>query len=111
MMIEYKCCFCRKSYEWYGGIYENPNYDEIKERKARRQGEEYNEDSGVYIGANGFTLCCINPINDNIDAREPIKIESVGGNLDVYMNMCPECMRKVLDNLFPDDERHNAWET
>lgn len=110
MIIDYKCCFCGKSYEWYGGIYENPKYNINDKLKAGRSGEEYNEKAGVYIPANGFTLCKINPIDDGIDAQKTIEVERVGGNLDLYINICPECMRKLLDNLHPCDD-NNAWDT
>lgn len=111
MNIEYKCCFCRKSYDWYSGLYENPKYNIYDELKARRRGEEYNEEKGVYIPANGFTLCKINPIDDRIDAKEAIEIDRVGGNLDLYINICPDCMRKLLDNLYANDSNINAWGT
>ena len=111
MMIEYKCCFCRNPYEWYEGLYENPKYSVYEEIKARRRGEKYKEEKGVYIPANGFTLCSINPIDDGIGAANPIEVNKVGGNLDVYINICPKCMRKLLDNLCADGSGGNAWET
>ncbi len=109
MGIYYKCCFCRKNYEWYEGLYENPNYNEDDARKARRRGEEYEEEAGTYVKANGFTLCRIDPINDSIDAKEPISVTNLDSNLSVYLNVCRDCMRKILDNLYPEGNKTNAW--
>lgn len=109
MMIQYKCCFCQKNYDWYDGIYENPNYDDDKARLAKRKGEEYEEKRGVFIKANGFTLNFIPPIDDSARNAEGIEPELADGNLGCLINICPDCMRKLLDNLHPFDEDNNAW--
>ena len=74
MMIEYKCCFCKNSYSWYEGLYENPNYNIMDELKARRNGQEYKEKAGTYIQANGIKLCVIQPLNDTIDAKTQMNV-------------------------------------
>lgn len=108
-MIEYRCCFCRKIYDWYDGIYENPKYDSQAERIARHKGEAYTEEPGGFIAVNGFTLCRILPVNDGVSAGCAIEAEPANGNLNVYLNICPDCMRKMLDNLYPEHSDENAW--
>lgn len=110
MMIEYRCCFCRELYDWYEGIYKNPNYNLREEIKARRKGEEYTEKSGNFIAVNGFTLCQIQPINDNVSADCAIEAEPPKGNLNVYLNVCPKCMREILNNLYPTYKNVSAWD-
>lgn len=102
MNIMYKCCFCKKVYEWYEGLYENPKYSYLDERKAEHQGEEYSEKPGIFIGANAILLERVIVNDDSIDA------ETLDDNMGVHINLCPNCMRKLLDN-YHDESGNNAW--
>lgn len=108
MRMKYQCCFCSALYDWYEGLNENPKYNYSDKIKAERKGEKYNEESGVWIPANSFTLCMMEPINDNIDNEIALNVKPVGGCLDIYLNICPNCMRKILDNLHPYGDG-DAW--
>lgn len=109
MLIQYKCCFCLKTYDWYDGLYENPNYDSQKKRIADKNGESYPEKPGVFVNTNAITLCCVEPVDDNIHNPNPLSAKPVDGNGDVYINLCPACMRKILDNTHLIDENTDAW--
>ncbi len=111
MLIQYKCCFCLKTYDWYDGLYENPNYDSQKKRIADKNGESYPEKPGVFINANAITLCCVEPVDDNIHNPNPLSAKPVDGNGDVYINLCQACMRKILDNVHLIDENTDAWDS
>lgn len=106
MNILYKCCFCEKQYDWYDGIYENPNYNLEEEFKAKRNKMEYGESPGVFIVANSIALKNVAPVDDRING-EALKVANVNGNLSVYINICKDCMRKIIDNLHMDDD--SAW--
>lgn len=101
MNIMYKCCFCQQVYDWYEGIYENPKYDFGEQRKAKRQGKEYSEKSGIFISANAIRLEQV-IVND-----DDIGVETPDNNIG-HINMCPDCMRKLLDN-YRDGSGNNAW--
>lgn len=102
MNIMYKCCFCSNIYEWYEGLYENPKYNYLDERKAERQGEEYSEKPGVFISANSILLEQVIVNDDDIGA------ETLDGNMGVHINLCPDCMRKLLDS-YRDAGGNDAW--
>lgn len=107
MNVMYKCSFCEKTYEWYDGIYENPNYDFTERRKAEREGKEYSEEAGVFVNANSFVLKRFEPLPEK--DGENFKAEEADGNLEgLYINICPDCMRKLLDNLHL--EGISAWD-
>ena len=72
MLIRYKCCFCLKTYDWYDGLYENPDYDSQKKRIADKNGESYPEKPGVFVNTNAITLCCVEPVDDNIHNPNPL---------------------------------------
>lgn len=103
MNVMYKCSFCGKIYEWYGGLYENEKYSFDEKRKAERKGEEYNEDSGVLINANAFVLKRFAPLPEY--EGEEMEVDEADGNLEgAVINLCPDCMRKLLDNIKINDE-------
>lgn len=104
MNIMYKCCFCQKVYEWYDGLYENPRYNFDERRKAERQGKEYPEKSGVFISANAILLEQVIVNNDNIG------VETLDDNMGVHINLCPDCMRKLLDS-YRDESGNSAWDS
>lgn len=108
MLFKYRCCFCGTLYDWYDGLYENPKYNFDEEQKALKKGETYGQKRGVFIPANGFVLHRINPIDDRVNAKSAINVEPLGGNLNIYFNICSNCMRKLLDNLHPYDE-NDIW--
>lgn len=108
MRMKYQCCFCSALYDWYEGLQENPKYDYFDKIRAEEKGEKYNEEPGVWIPANSIILRMVEPIHDGIDDEVALEDKPVGGNLDVYLNICPDCMRKLLDNLHPYDEA-DAW--
>ena len=109
MMVEYKCCFCQKLYDWYEGIYKNPDYSFRDKMKAHKNGNEYNEEPNGYIAVNGFTLCRIDPIDDTVCAEKAINAEPAPGNLNIYLNICPDCMRKMLNNRHLTSNGGNPW--
>lgn len=102
MNIMYKCCFCQQVYEWYDGLYENPKYDFHEERKVERQGKEYSEKPGIFISANAILL------EQVIASDDGICVETLEDNMGVHINMCPDCMRKLL-NSYRDGGGNNAW--
>lgn len=104
MNIMYKCCFCQQVYDWYEGLYENPKYDLAEKRKAERQGKEYSEHPGIFISANAIRLEQV-IVND-----DGIGVETLddNDNMGVHINMCPDCMRKLLDS-YRDESGNNAW--
>lgn len=106
MNILYKCCFCEKQYDWYDGIYENPNYDSEEATKARRNGTEYSEDHGTFIAANSIILKQVAPVDDRINGTPLTAISPAC--FDIYINICEDCMRKILDNLHIYDG--TAWD-
>ena len=111
MLIAYKCCFCRKTYDWYDGLYENPKYDYDEKRRVERQeGKEYPEKSGIFVKVNGMLLKFLRPISDTADGTTETTAEPADGNLDAFINVCPDCMRKILDNLYCTDSESNAWD-
>lgn len=98
MNVMYKCCFCQNVYEWYDGLYENPKYNLRDERTAERQGKEYPEKSGFFIGANAILLERVFVSDNDVSAE----------TLDDHFNMCPDCMRKLL-NSYHDGSNNGAW--
>lgn len=109
MNIMYKCCFCQKIYDWYDGLYENPEYKSEDALKARRDGKEYAEKPGVFINANSFILKKFCPLPDR--ENDKLIVDPADGNLeDLVINLCPDCMRKLLDN-YRDENGDNAWNT
>lgn len=105
MRIKYKCSFCNELYDWYDGLYENAEYSFADERKAERQGAEYTVEKGVFISVNGFVLKRANPIDTNAEIQE------ADGNLQgLFINLCPDCMRKLLDKIKPESEFDSVWD-
>lgn len=106
MNIMYKCQFCGKVYDWYDGLYENPKYNPNEASLALRKRENYPEKRGAHIYVNGLVLKYIKPIDDRVDGEgitaKPATLRRhypAEGNLNVYINLCPDCMRKIIDNL------------
>lgn len=62
-----------------------------------------------FVNTNAITLCCVEPVDDNIHNPNPLSAKPVDGNGDVYINLCPACMRKILDNTHLIDENTDAW--
>lgn len=109
MRVKYKCCFCDSLYDWHEGLYSNPKYDFAEESKARRDGREYAERSGCLINANSILFACHAPVPDK--QSEIMDVEMAGENLEnVVINICPDCMRKLLDNCNPSTDNFNAWQ-
>ncbi len=98
MNIMYKCCFCQNIYEWYDGLYENPKYNFHDECTAKHQKKEYPEESGFYISANAILLAKV--ITDDVG----LNVETLNTNI----NMCPDCMRKLL-NSYHDGSNNSIW--
>lgn len=110
MNIKYICSFCDTPYDWYSGIYENPGWTELddkEKRKIEKAGGTYEKTPGIFIEANAFRLYVIEPDDDR---KTPTirEVRQPRNNLDTYMNICPVCMRKLLDNLKIDSE--SAWD-
>ncbi len=104
MNIMYKCQLCKKTYEYYEEVYQNPSFDPMKKIRAKRKGEEYTEESGGIIKANGIMLKNFSDFRQDGAITE----QYTGRELDIYINLCPDCMRKLLDNL--DFSGTSPWE-
>lgn len=89
MNIMYKCSFCKNVYDWYEGVHENPN------------------GSGVFVKANSFILKSVDPIDVDEDGAVGGTAQECQEGLNTYINLCPDCMRKLLDNLHING--NNAW--
>lgn len=88
MNIMYKCCFCAKPYDWYEGVRKDPE-----------------NEAGAFIKANSFVLTRVDPIDINIGGAT---VQSDDDVLDTYINLCPNCMRKLLDNIRIDGSK--VWD-
>lgn len=107
MIQIFKCCACLKAYDWYEGIYENPKYDSDAACRARLKEGEYEEESGVFIRSNGIQLKFAEP---TISSEESEFSDADGNLAGCFINLCPECLRKLMDNIHPYDVHGNAWD-
>lgn len=86
MNIMYKCSFCNKIYEWYDVVYEDPK-----------------DKNSIYAKTNCLMLLHHPPVE-----IEKTEVTNADGNLDnLHINICQDCMHKLLDNLTIDND--NAW--
>ena len=110
MLMKYQCCKCRKIYNWYDGVYQNPEYDSFKAMKAKHNNEEYPE-SGIFIDANAFVLKKFEPVPEK-EGEKFDELEDPHGNLDgMIINLCEDCMRELLMNIYPENDNANCFET
>lgn len=101
MRTMYKCCFCDAIYDWYDGVFENSEYSWTEAERARRNKEVYPVDSGTRIEANCFVLKQFHPVPDREGQEQ--SMQEANGNLDgLIINLCPDCMRKLLKQTKPD---------
>ena len=108
MNVKLQCCKCRKTYDWYEGVYKNPDYDFMEAMRKRKNNEEY-VDSGIFVKANCFILKRAEPCPEK--AGEKQEIENANGNLEEQIiNLCDDCMRDLLTNIFPSSENLNCFE-
>lgn len=97
MNIMYKCSFCGKHYDWYGGVYENEG-----DTESENEGK-----SGTLVKANSFVLTRVAPL-DITTTSASVVAEKPNSGLDTYINLCSACMHKLLDNLRIDGL--TAWD-
>lgn len=108
MLMKMQCCKCRKTYNWYDGVYENPEYDYREAMRKRHNNEEYIS-GGTFIKANAIVLKKAEPHPDR--EGEVQEVESTDGNLnECVINLCEDCMRDLLTNIFPSSENLNCFE-
>lgn len=83
MNIMYKCSSCGKMYDWYEAVYEKPT-----------------DKNSIFVRANCFKLMYHAPV----DVEQTV-IKDADGNLDgMYINLCEDCMHKLLDTIQIDNE-------
>ena len=110
MLMKMQCCKCRKIYNWYEGVYQNPGYNSFEALKAKRNNKEY-PDSGIFIDANAFVLKKIEPVPDK-EGQEFDEPKDPHGNLNgMIINLCEDCMRDLLMNIYPESENNNCFGT
>lgn len=84
MRLVYKCCMCKSLYDWY---------DCISDRK------------GITQPVNCVTLDNFAAIGDcygnQITHNENEPLDNLDGKI---FNLCPDCMKKLIDELYPIDE-------
>ena len=109
MLMKMQCCKCRKIYNWYEGVYENPEYDYREAMKKKRNNEEY-VSGGVFIDANAIVLKKAAP--PVCKEGETQDVSDPSGNLDgMIINLCEDCMRELLMNIYPESENNNCFAT
>ena len=87
MNVLYKCSFCKKTYDWYEVVYEKPD-----------------DNSSVSARVNCLKLFFHEPVDEN-----KTEIKGADGNLhNLCINLCEDCMHKLLDNLTICEM--NAWD-
>ena len=106
MQIVYKCCKCGEIYEWYDTLYENPEWEKIDfKTKQAMSPEERMKAAGVSIKANCFILKAFTPCDD-----KDTQVNDTDGNLKgAVINLCGDCMRKLLDEIHPFYDSGNCW--
>lgn len=109
MKVKYQCCICDALYDWYDGVYENEAYSESDARKARCEGKPYEVKSGVYINANAIRFMNFAPAPDRCGETLEEGGEDIGNLEDFPINLCPDCMRKLLKKIKPDSHEGNCF--
>jgi hypothetical protein len=76
-----KCNICLKPYDWYDGI----------------------SDNGQYIKTNSIKFTHTLPLElDENGKPEAIEADEVDYDIDMYIDLCPECMNKLLKQVHTD---------
>lgn len=103
MLMKYQCSFCKKMYDWYEGVYENPSFES---NKAHKDG--YDVKPGVFVKANSFVLKSFQPIPGY--SSEKLDVDEADGNLEgMVINLCSDCMRELLRTTYPSNEDRDCF--
>jgi hypothetical protein len=78
-----RCNFCLKPFDWYDGI----------------------NDNGKYVETNSIRFTHTLPLEiDGNGIAETIEEGEIDRDLDMYIDVCPECMRKLLKSVHTDSK-------
>lgn len=84
----YKCDFCSKPYEWYEGVH---------------------NDKKRFCSANSLQFVCYSPFDSSVDGEQCRTLdESPVNPVPDVIDVCPECMHKLLDAL--NFNKNKLWD-
>lgn len=96
MKVEYKCCICGKSYDWYEGVHEN-----------------LEENSGIFVPANSIVVKSFAPLPECEGEKLEFCADPSLGNKytnEVIVNLCENCMHKLLQKISPSSGVRNYFD-
>lgn len=89
-------------------VYENPDFDWREADRVRCKGGEYNIESGTLIEANCIVLKQFHPTPER--EGDELTVQEANNNMEgLIINLCPDCMRKLLKKAKPDSGDANCF--